>query len=113
MEGRSPMRMILRPAAVSLLVLTLGVAPAAPASATRSDRVIVLPGASSAEGITAGRGSTFYAGDLFRGGGAGTAYVYDTRRRTTAATYQFGDPNASFVNDVTLARGGAWFTDSL
>jgi sugar lactone lactonase YvrE len=29
--------------------------------------VIVLPGASSAEGIAAGRGATFYAGDLVRG----------------------------------------------
>jgi sugar lactone lactonase YvrE len=29
--------------------------------------VIVLPGASSAEGIAAGRGTTFYAGDLVRG----------------------------------------------
>ena len=29
--------------------------------------VIVLPGASSAEGIAAGRGATFYAGDLFAG----------------------------------------------
>src|SRR5262249_38082288 len=28
---------------------------------------IVLPGAISAEGITVGRGSTFYAGDLFAG----------------------------------------------
>jgi sugar lactone lactonase YvrE len=30
-------------------------------------QVIVLPGASSAEGIAAGRGTTFYAGDLSRG----------------------------------------------
>ncbi len=29
--------------------------------------IIVLPGATSAEGIAAGRGSTFYAGDLFNG----------------------------------------------
>ena len=29
--------------------------------------VIVLPGASSAEGIAAGPGATFYAGDLVRG----------------------------------------------
>jgi sugar lactone lactonase YvrE len=29
--------------------------------------VIVLPGATSAEGIAAGRGATFYAGDLFAG----------------------------------------------
>jgi hypothetical protein len=38
-----------------------------PAVAARADEVIVLPGASSAEGIAKGAGSTFYAGDLFRG----------------------------------------------
>jgi sugar lactone lactonase YvrE len=38
-----------------------------PAAAARPDTVIVLPGASSTEGIAAGAGSTFYAGDLFRG----------------------------------------------
>ena len=36
-------------------------------SALEFPRVIVLPGATSAEGIAAGRGSTFYAGDLFNG----------------------------------------------
>jgi sugar lactone lactonase YvrE len=159
------MRKTLRHASVPLLVLTLVVAPAvpagaapagapadaAPAGSVRPDKVIVLPGASSAEGIAAGRGTTFYAGDLFRGdifrgdvrrgtarlfidapqgrmavgmavdlrhdllfvaGGPGSAYVYDTRRGATVATYQFGDPNASFVNDVAVTRGGAWFTDS-
>jgi sugar lactone lactonase YvrE len=40
---------------------------AAPAAAARPAEVIVLPGASSAEGIAAGRGATFYAGDLFAG----------------------------------------------
>jgi sugar lactone lactonase YvrE len=37
------------------------------AVASRPAPVIVLPGAGSAEGIAAGRGATFYAGDLFRG----------------------------------------------
>jgi sugar lactone lactonase YvrE len=50
-----------------LLVLVLVTALAAPAAAARPAEVIVLPGASSAEGIAAGRGATFYAGDLFRG----------------------------------------------
>jgi sugar lactone lactonase YvrE len=45
------------------LVAALGVPPAAAGPAD----VIVLPGASSAEGIAAGRGATFYAGDLIRG----------------------------------------------
>jgi sugar lactone lactonase YvrE len=50
-----------------LLVLSLVAAVAVPAAAARPAEVIVLPGASSAEGIAAGRGATFYAGDLFAG----------------------------------------------
>jgi sugar lactone lactonase YvrE len=50
-----------------LLVLVLVTALAVPAAAAPPAEVIVLPGASSAEGIAAGRGATFYAGDLFRG----------------------------------------------
>jgi hypothetical protein len=114
--------------------------------------VIVLPGASSAEGIAAGGGTRFYAGDLkdghiFRGdlergtaelfitapagrmamgmaadvahellvvagGRTGQGYIYDTRSGATVASYQFGDPSASLVNDVALTDGGAWFTES-
>jgi sugar lactone lactonase YvrE len=50
-----------------LLVLSLVAAVAVPAAAARPAEVIVLPGATSAEGIAAGRGATFYAGDLFAG----------------------------------------------
>jgi sugar lactone lactonase YvrE len=58
----------LRRAAVSLLVpLVLVATVAVPAAASRTAEVIVLPGASSAEGIAAGRGPTFYAGDLLLG----------------------------------------------
>ena len=56
-----------RRAGVLLLLLALMAGLAAPAVASRTAEVIVLPGASSAEGIAAGRGATFYAGDLFRG----------------------------------------------
>jgi sugar lactone lactonase YvrE len=56
-----------RRAVVSLLPFALVAALAAPAAASQPAEVIVLPGASSAEGIAAGRGATFYAGDLFRG----------------------------------------------
>jgi sugar lactone lactonase YvrE len=49
------------------LLLALVAAVAAPAAAARPAEVIVLPGASSAEGIAAGRGATFYAGALFAG----------------------------------------------
>jgi sugar lactone lactonase YvrE len=55
--------------AAAILLLT----PAAPASA--ATRVIVLPGATSAEGITAAGGGTYYTGDLF----AGTIFREDVR----------------------------------
>jgi sugar lactone lactonase YvrE len=56
-----------RHAAIPLLALALIISLAGPATAARPDTVIVLPGASSAEGIAAGRGATFYAGDFLRG----------------------------------------------
>ena len=129
-------------------------APQASALQFRSPEpsVIVLPGATSAEGIAAGKGSTFYAGDLFAGdifrgdvrrgtaepfidapagrmavgmsasvrhdllfvagGGTAQGYVYNTRTREAVASYQFGTAGSSFINDVVVTRGGAWFTDS-
>src|ERR671911_1551881 len=141
-----------RAAVPLLLLVVLLAALAAPAAAARPAQVIVLPGATSAEGIAAGRGATFYAGDLFAGdifrgnlqrgtaelfidapegrmavgmavdvahdllfvagGFTGQAYIYDTRTGATVATYQFGAPPATLVNDVALTKDGAWFTDS-
>jgi sugar lactone lactonase YvrE len=144
----------LRRVALPLLILTALLATQTPAVAAppSEQQPIVLPGASSAEGIAKGQGSTFYAGDLFRGdifrgnvrhgsaelfidapdgrmavgmafdrrhnllfvaGGAGQAYVYDTRSGATVASYTFADPASSFINDVTVTAEGAWFTDSL
>jgi sugar lactone lactonase YvrE len=137
---------------VPLLLLVLVTVLAAPAAAARPAEIIVLPGATSAEGIAAGRGATFYAGDLFAGdvfrgnlqrgtaelfidapagrmavgmaadvahellfvagGFTGQAYVYDTQTGATVASYQFGTPAASLINDVALTKDGAWFTDS-
>jgi hypothetical protein len=51
---------------MSLLLVALVAALGVPAAAAPAE-VIVLPGASSAEGIGAGAGTTFYAGDLFAG----------------------------------------------
>lgn len=56
----------LRWVVVALAAFALVATGAEPAAAGPA-KVIVLPGASSAEGITAGEGATFYAGDLFRG----------------------------------------------
>ena len=50
---------------VSTVAVVLLAAPAAVGA--HADRVIVLPGASSTEGIARGAGTTFYATDLFAG----------------------------------------------
>jgi sugar lactone lactonase YvrE len=65
------MRRILALAAAIVLLV-----PATPASA--ATKVIVLPGATSAEGITAAGGGTYYTGDLI----AGTIFREDLRRGT-------------------------------
>ena len=153
MPGTARWRTPLRPRSVAVLLaatVVLVVATASPAEAATD--VIVLPGASSAEGIAKGEGDTFYAGDLFRGdifrgdleartaelfidapdgrmavgmqadlrhdllfvGGGfnGQAYVYDLDSGATVATYQLASP-PGLINDVTVTRNGAWFTDSL
>lgn len=137
--------------ALLFVALAVGVATK-PAQGSPAGDVIVLPGATSAEGIAAGAGTTFYAGDLFRGdiyrgdiatgtaslfvdapagrqatgmivdldhdlllvsgGFTGQAYVYNTTTGATVASYQLGGPGTSLINDVTLAKGGAWFTDT-
>ena len=56
-----------RSAALPLLSVAALTVWAAPAVASKPDQAIVLPGASSAEGIAAGHGTTFYAGDLLGG----------------------------------------------
>jgi sugar lactone lactonase YvrE len=63
----SPAARVRRMAVPLLLLLALLTAVTAPAAAAPAAEVIVLPGATSAEGIAAGRGATFYAGDLFAG----------------------------------------------
>jgi len=72
----------LRRTAIPLLILTALVVTSAPAVAAPSENhranTIVLPGATSAEGIAKGRGSTFYAGDLF----AGDIFRGDVQRGT-------------------------------
>jgi sugar lactone lactonase YvrE len=137
---------------VVALTLALGVVPpAAAVSRTSSTEVILLPGATSAEAITAGPGGAFYAADLSRGtiyrgnihtgtaapfiqppvgaqtvgmdldvrdgllfvaGGTAKGYVYNIRTRALVASYDLGDPNVSFINDVTVTPYGAWFDDS-
>jgi hypothetical protein len=64
------LRRVVRHATRIGLVVTLMLAvvgPGSTVSASEFPDVIVLPGATSAEGIAIGSGSTFYAGDLFSG----------------------------------------------
>jgi hypothetical protein len=75
-------RTLTLPLAATCLLLGLA-APIAPTAAgaampVHHTRVIVLPGATSAEPIAAGRGTTFYAGDIF----GGDLYRGDIRRGT-------------------------------
>jgi len=47
------------------------------------------------------------------GGPTGAGYVYDADTGAPVASYQFQTPpTATFINDVALTQGGAWFTDS-
>jgi hypothetical protein len=56
------------PRATVLITCVVGlVITGIPPAAATAPEVIVLPGATSAEGIAHGEGSTFYAGDLFAG----------------------------------------------
>ena len=143
---------VTRRLALVLAVTAAASAATGAAAQAATGEVIVLPGATSAEGIAAAEGSTFYAGDLFTGdiyrgdvrrgtaelfvdapagrqavgmivdlvhrllivagGFTGQAYVYDLETGDTLATYQLGVAGASLINDVTLAKGGAWFTDT-
>jgi sugar lactone lactonase YvrE len=137
--------------ALPIMIAMVLLVTAVPASSEPRAEIIVLPGATSAEGIARGTGATFYAGDLFRGdifrgdlrrgtaelfidapdgrgalgmfvdvrhgylfvaGGFGVAFVYDTETGATVATYQLADPATSLVNDVTVTRRGAYFTDT-
>jgi sugar lactone lactonase YvrE len=72
------------------------------------------------EGATTGRASIgveYHRGLLFvAGGGTGKGFVYSARTGDLLATYTFFTPTApgqTFVNDVVVARGGAYFTDSV
>jgi sugar lactone lactonase YvrE len=88
-----------------LMVLLGALTVTAPtASAARPDEQIVLPGATSAEGIARGVGSTFYAGDLF----AGDIYRGDLRRRT-AALFIDAPPNRMAVGMAVDVRHGLLF----
>jgi hypothetical protein len=85
--------------AVLVVAVTLALGLVAPASA--ATRVIVLPGASSAEGIVAGQGSTFYAGDQSRG----DIFRGDIRRGTAQLFIDAPDGTMAVGMDLDLRHG--------
>ncbi|MFJ5699712.1 hypothetical protein [Arthrobacter sp. NPDC093139] len=99
-------------AALAALLVPAPLAPAASASEDNSkDRlpVIVLPGAKGAEGIAAGEGSTFYAGDL----ATGDIFRGDIRKGTAKKFIDVPDGRvavgmkADNENDLLFVAGGA------
>jgi sugar lactone lactonase YvrE len=79
---------------------------------TGEGEVIIQPAAGrSAIGVELSHGRLYVAG-----GATGKAFVYDVETRTLLLERQLAadpiTPNSTFVNDVVVARGGAYFTDS-
>lgn len=103
----------IRRAAVGIFALAAFLVPAPLATAARADRedrasVIRLPGATGAEGIAAGEGSTFFAGDLLNGNifrgdiDKGTAKLFLTAPEGRAAVGMKVDRD----NDLLFVAGG-------
>ena len=104
----------IRRAAVGILALAAFLVPAPLATAAGTDRdgrstVIRLPGAIGAEGIAAGDGDTFFAGDLLNGNifrgdiNKGTARLFITAPEGRAAVGMKVDRD----NDLLFVAGGA------
>ena len=90
---------------VAGLVLAAGLMPLASVRATSTSAdefppVIVLPGATSAEGIAVGRGSIFYAGDFL----TGDIYRGDLRTGSRADHIRVYRPGRSGL----ARRGSEW-----
>jgi sugar lactone lactonase YvrE len=72
----------------------------------------------AAIGVELSHGRLFVAGGGAVGGGAGKGFVYSAQTGQLLAEAQLATlpidtgANATFINDVVVARGGAYFTDS-
>ncbi|HEV2071404.1 MAG TPA: hypothetical protein VGR26_16570 [Acidimicrobiales bacterium] len=88
-------------ATAALVALVATAAPTAPASGAPKAEAIVLPGATSAEGITAGRGSTFYAGELL----TGDIFRGDLQRGTAAPFIDAPEGRQATGMKVDVAHG--------
>lgn len=70
---------------------------------------IINPGGAGRASI----GVEYHDGLLFVAGGPnGNGFAYSARSGRLLATFEFTDSTDTFVNDVAVARGGAYFTDS-
>jgi sugar lactone lactonase YvrE len=76
---------------------------------TGAPPTILNPGGAgrAAIGLELHRGRLFVAG-----GPTGKGFVYDARSGQLLATHQLTTATPTFVNDVAVARGAAYFTDS-
>jgi sugar lactone lactonase YvrE len=70
---------------------------------------VINPGGAgrAAIGVELDHGKLYVAG-----GPTGKGFVYDARSGALLATHQLTTDTNTFVNDVVVARGGAFFTDS-
>ena len=95
--------------ALAALIVPAPMASAGPPSTKGDDKVIELPGASSAEGIAAGKGTTFFAGDLLKG----DIFRGDVRRGTARLFIDLPDGRMAVGmkvdvdNDLLFVAGGA------
>jgi hypothetical protein len=85
---------------VPLLLLALVAALAALAAAAGPAQVIILPGATSAEGIAGGGGATLYAGDLF----AGDIFRGNLQRGTAERFIADPSPPSGSASDEPTSR---------
>lgn len=108
-SGKAIRRAAVGLVALAALFLPAPVASAAPPSTHGNDKVIELPGASSAEGIAEGKGTTFFAGDLAKG----DIFRGDIRRGTARLYIDVPDGRAAVgmkvdvQNDLLFVAGGA------
>lgn len=87
--------------ALAALIIPAPVASAGPPPTKGDDKVIELPGASSAEGIAEGEGTTFFAGDLFKG----DIFRGDTRRGTARLFIDVPDGRMAVGMKVDVENG--------
>lgn len=87
-----------------------------PTGAIYRGSLITGEGQTINDGAATGRSSIgieLHGGKLYVAGGmTGSGFVYSARSGRLLKTYRFTTETTTFVNDVVVARGAAYFTDS-